>query len=649
MKNISLLRTHSYYGFLESLISPGDLVALAVKNDIQTLGLTDHRYLTGALEFYESCQSAGIKPIIGLEIDLNYRGYLGILTLLAKDRSGWSGLSQLSTHMLVEDKPVSLEILRKYGSGLIAIAGDHRGVIRELITKSPSSMNLPDLYIEEIKSIFQDDFFMEVQRYPDGPLKNEHVLLGLAKNHNIKLIATQNIYYGKQSDFLFFQTLSAINRNTTLEKYKNEQDPIRLSHFPTTYEFKHRFRDIPEALENLKFINERCNLAFPIGATQYPEFTTPGGISQSEYLEQQAFEGAKTIYQNLDEKIVDRLNYELNIITEMGYEPIFLIVQDIINQAKKMGIPTSSRGSAASSLVAHCLNITSPDPISLDLYFERFLNPARKKPPDIDTDIASHHRDKVIQFVFDKYGADRVAMVGTINRYRPKSALNDVAKVYGLSPETVRHLSKRLPSSFRFQRNGEGSNPFENLSNSNANPVIQNIIRDARAILDIPRHLSVHPGGIVIAPFQITDLVPLTQSSSLGINHTQFDLDGIEKLGLVKIDLLGIRGLTVLGEVAERVRSWRLSEFKTSLSVLDSIPKDDPETERTVREAKTIGCFQIESPGMRATLQEIEAKNVEDIMAALALYRPGPLRGGLRDAFVRRFRGEEAIDHIHPS
>jgi DNA-directed DNA polymerase III PolC len=321
----------------------------------------------------------------------------------------------------------------------------------------------------------------------------------------------------------------------------------------------------------------------------------------------------------------------------------------VINQARKLGIPTSSRGSAASSLVAHCLNITSPDPIALNLYFERFLNPARKKPPDIDTDIASHRRDEIIQYVFDTYGENHVAMVGTINRYRPKSALNDVAKVYGLSPETVRQLSKRVPSSFRFRRIYDEVDPFSGILRDQSIPMIQEIINDAKAILDLPRHLSVHPGGIVIAPFPIRDLVPLVHSTSLGINHTQFDLDGVEELGLVKIDLLGIRGLTVLGEVANKIRSWRLSEFNQGLDVLDSIPGNDPETEKTISEAQTIGCFQIESAGMRATLKEINAKYVEDIMAALALYRPGPLKGGLRDAFVRRFRGDEPIEHLHPS
>ena len=649
INDIPFLRTHSYFGFLESLISPEELVRIGVKNGISTLGLTDHRYLTGALDFYAACKSAGIKPIIGLEVDFDYHGCSGILTFLAKDMRGWSNLSHMSSSMLMKNEPLSLDFVNQFKSGLVCIAGDPRGILRELMTKSPASLKYPDSLVVDLKSLFNDDLFIEIQRYSDGPLKNENILIQLANDHAVRLIASQNIFFREPTELSRYLTLSAIRQNTTLNQVLKDKNSIRKSHFPNPEEFSNRFADIPEALDNLNIVAEKCNLNIPIGKTQYPEFPTPDGLSQSDYLKQKAFQGARIKYQKLDKKITDRLDYELGLIKELGYEPIFLIVQDVINQAREMGIPTSSRGSAASSLVAHCLNITSPDPISLDLYFERFLNPARKKPPDIDTDIASHRRDEVIKYVFEKYGEDHVAMVGTINRYRPKSALGDVAKAYGLSPEIIRKLSKSLPSSFRFTRENEEYDPFFLLSSDMSSPVIKKVIEDAKAILDIPRHLSVHPGGIVIAPFPITDLVPLVHSSSLGINHTQFDLEGIEKLGLVKIDLLGIRGLTVLGEVADRIHSWRRSEFKDSLSVLDQIPEKDPDTEKTVCKAQTIGCFQIESPGMRATLQEIEAKSVEDIMAALALYRPGPLRGGLRDAFVRRFRGEELVEHIHPS
>ena len=649
MRDIPFLRTHSYFSFLESLLSPEDLVSYAQKTGLQTLGLTDHRYLTGSIAFYEMCKYAGIKPIIGLEVDLNYQGYEGLITLLAKDIHGWENLSQISSQMLIEDRNLTCNNLREHNHGVICILGDPRGPLRKLLFTSPATQDFPGKCLEEIREVFHQDCFVEIQRFSDGPLQNEGALLTLAREHHIPIIAAQNIFYAAPKDQSKYRTLSAIRLNTPLNALSDRQFFSRLAYFPTVENFINRYKDLPEAIENLNRVKNSCNLSLPVGKTHFPVVKTARGLSQSEFLKEKAYQGAKTIYKSITKEIEDRLDYELKVISDLGYEPIFLIVQDVINHARKLGIPTSSRGSAASSLVAHCLNITSPDPIALNLYFERFLNPARKKPPDIDTDIASHRRDEIIQYVFDTYGEDRVAMVGTINRYRPKSALTDVAKAYSLSPDTIRQLSKRLPSSFSFRRNEEVSNPFRGILRDKTIPMIKDIIQDATAILDMPHHLSVHPGGIIITPFPIRNLVPLIHSSSLGINHTQFDLEGIEKLGLVKIDLLGIRGLTVLGEVADRIRSWRISEFKNGLEVLESIPENDPGTSQTVSEARTIGCFQIESPGMRATLKEINAKSPEDIMAALALYRPGPLRGGLRDAFVRRFRGEEAVEHLHPS
>jgi DNA-directed DNA polymerase III PolC len=645
------LRAHSYYGFLESLLSPGDLVRLAVENGVQCLALTDHRYLSGAIEFYKACLEADIKPIIGLEVDLSFQGFQGQFTLLAKDREGWANLSRLSTRLLIRDQPLSIKTLTAHRGGLIAIAGDERGLLRELVISGPKGSDLPHQLLKNLQDAFMADLFVEVQRSVEGPLKNEAQLISLAKSHNLPLLATQNIFYAQPEEAKRYRTLTAIRRLSPIQSLSRSQLPAGRAYFPSPADFRFRYQDLPEALDNLQTVAERCQLELPIGQMHFPAFPTPEGQSQADLLRERAYTGAKRIYKILTTKVTDRLEYELEVITGMGYEPIFLIVEDVLNHAREIGIPTSSRGSAASSLVAHCLNITSPDPLGLNLYFERFLNPARKKPPDIDTDIASHRRDEVIQYVFDAYGTDRVAMVGTVNRYRPKSALGDVAKAYGLTPETVRQLSKKLPSSFRFRRGGskEDDDPFAPLLREKTIPVIQDIVADARALLDMPRHLSVHPGGIVIAPFPITDLVPLVHSSTLGINHTQYDLDGIEAFGLVKIDLLGIRGLTVLGEVADRIRSWRLSEFKNGLDVLAQIPHNDPSTSDTVVNARTIGCFQIESPGMRSTLREIQAESVEDIMAALALYRPGPLRGGLRDAFVRRFRREEEVTQIHES
>jgi len=646
---IPYLRSHSYYSFLESMLSPTMLVQRALNAGVKTLGLTDHRYLTGAIEFYEACLASGITPILGLEADFMYEGIQGLLTFLAKDKQGWSNLCHLSTKLLTDETTLEISDLDSHREGLICLVGDPRSILRHLLIYGPPIRNLPSQFLGDIKQIFQEDCFIEIQRYTEGPVRNEGQILELMGQYHCPPVATQNIFYNLPSDQNMYRTLTAIRHLTPIQHLSKHHLPPGSAHFPEIGDFIYRYRDIPEALSNLAIIEDRCRLELPIGQTHFPAFPTPKGTSQSDYLRSKAYQGAKVKYQTLTPKITERLDYELGIISNLGYEPIFLIMEDVLNHARKCGIPTSSRGSAASSLVAHCLNITSPDPIALNLYFERFLNPARNKPPDIDTDIASHRRDEVIQYVFEKYGVDHVAMVGTINRYRPRSALGDVAKAHGLSPETIRQLSKKLPSSYFVRNRGNQEDPFFSIQRENSIPILKDIIADSRALLDVPHHLSVHPGGIIITPFPITDLVPLVHSASLGINHAQYDLEGIEKLGLVKIDLLGIRGLSVMGEVAERIQTWRSSEFTNSLKVLEQIPQEDQATSKTISQAQTIGCFQIESPGMRATLREINAKTAEDIMAALALYRPGPLRGGLRDAFVRRFRGEEAVTHIHES
>lgn len=607
---LPVLRTHSYFSLLESLTAPEDLVSLATSHHIRSLGMTDHAYLSGSIAFSKACHKAGIKPIIGLEVDLSYQGFNGILTLIAKDRSGWRNLCRLSSKLLIDETALVIRDLETKSEGLLCICGDPQGILQSMLGIGHQTQNLADQFLDDLKSIFDQACFLEIQRYPNGRVKNESSLLELATKHRLPIIGTQNIFYTEPSQASTYQTLLAIKHNCSVHGLPKTLLPPGSANFPDPVDFAYRFRDLPQALDNLRLIEERCQLDLPIGQMHYPEFPTPHGQSMAEYLKTRAYDGAKKIYKKITPEISERLDYELKIICELGYEPIFLIVEDILNHARAMDIPTSSRGSAASSLIAHCLNITSPDPIALNLYFERFLNPARKKPPDIDTDIASHRRGEVIQYVFDTYGEDHVAMVGTINRYRPKSALGDVAKAYGLPPETVRQLSKKLPSSFRFRVGDDDGNPFEDLLGNNTLPIMKNVLEDASAILDMPRHLSVHPGGIIIAPFPMTDLVPLVHSSTLEVNHAQFDLEGIEKFGLVKIDLLGIRGLTVLGEVAQKIQTWRSLEFKNGLSVLANIPNNDPETAATVQDAKTIGCFQIESPGMRATLREIEANSV---------------------------------------
>jgi DNA polymerase III subunit alpha len=619
------LTTHSSFSLQEGLLSPAELVQAAQANGMPAIGLTDHNLLTGVIEFVTACKSANIQPVIGLEIQLKD----GPLSLFATCLSGWSSLCRLSSAIALQadpGAPCSLDVLAAHSGDLLALSSRP----------------------EHLKEIFGDRLYINIQ----DPVEAE-TLSVLARRLKLPAVVTHPVYYRTPEQEALQRTLTAIRLNGTITNLRRAAVAPPGSCFVSGQEMESRFQDYPEAIAATLEIAERCRFDLPVGGSQMPTVPLPEGLTASQYLREKAYQGAIQLYGEITPLIRERLDHELEIISRMGFEPIFLIVEEVLNFARKKDVPFSSRGSAASSLVAHCLGITSPDPLRLNLYFERFLNPARATPPDIDTDLCSRRRDQVIQHVFDTYGAERVAVVGTINRYRPRSALSDVAKAHGLEPAKVRELANQLPHAFwvRFERTSDGQpvSPFAALRAAHPASAYQAIFDEAEAILKLPRHLSMHPGGVIVAPGPLTDLVPVMRSGGKGTIITQLDLDSVEALGLVKIDLLGIRGLTVLGDVAEFIQTGEPELYLNPLAVLEATPSDDLATAQRVETGGTIGCFQIESPGMRATLREIRARTEDDIMAALALYRPGPLSGGLKDAFVRRFKGQEQVKHIHPA
>ncbi len=629
------LNTHSCFSLLEGLPTPEALVEEAVRQEMPALGLTDHRMLSGAVEFYQACQKAGVQAVIGLEVDLAWGESRERVSLLAAGPQGWANLCRISSQVQLsgDDQPASLALLDAHRQDLIAVATD---------LNDPTGRRL-----EQVRDLFGDRLYVALP----GP---HYPLAELAVRLHLPCVAFPPVFYLRPEQAKTQRLVSAIRTIAPIKSLPASALASSGSYFLSKSEFNSRFQAYPQALEAVGEIASRCKVELPVGRPHFPQIPMPSGETPARFLRKKAEKGAVKLYGRITAEIQERLDHELEVIGNLHFEPVFLIVEELLSFARKKGIPTASRGSASSSLVAHCLGITTPDPLALDLYFERFLNPARTSPPDIDTDICSRGRDEVIQHVFDTYGAERVAMVGTINRFRPRSALADAAKAHGMAPDLVRQLVNKLPYAFwsRREEDEEDSpagpvSPFEELKKTNRDLV--SVFEDADAILRLPRHLSVHPGGLVVAPERVTDLVPVMRSGSKGIVITQMDLESVEALGLVKIDLLGIRGLTVLGDVAGAIHSWRRSEYRGRLDVLEAIPLDDAPTALTVEQGRTIGCFQIESPGMRSVLREIHAKTPADVMVALALYRPGPLQGGLKDAFVRRFKGEEPVSHIHPA
>jgi DNA polymerase III subunit alpha len=413
-------------------------------------------------------------------------------------------------------------------------------------------------------------------------------------------VATHSTYYLTPEQAHLQRLVTAIRLNRPLETIIEGEMALPEAYFLTEAEMHSRFSRLPsnlaaQALQNTLEVAERCRLELPVGQPHYPAVEAGSGQTPIQLLSQKAYAGARRLYPEQDgagdAAIHSRLEHELEVIERLGYASLFLIMEEILQFARQAGVPYSSRGSAASSLVAHCLGITSPDPLKLNLYFERFLNPARATPPDIDTDLCSRRRAEVIDFVYRRFGAEQVATVCTINRYRRRSALRETAKAYGLSAKEVKALTDNLP--YRGWGPRAAANfapPFAELAQRYPSPLYQAIFRDADALLGIPRHLSVHPGGLVISPGPLNELVP-TMLASKGVVITQFDLDSVERLGLVKIDLLGIRGLSVLGDMAQVIFNqvkhvardaqqgqalhFEMASFSTAASpieVLDAIP-----------------------------------------------------------------------------
>jgi len=663
------LHTYSYYSFLRGLPSPKELAQTAAQYDMPALALTDYCGLSGEIEFYDACREVGVQPILGLELPVQPPPELlneaaarngettsqtGVLVLLAMDMAGWGNLCRLSSELMtnphyLQSMSLPFERLAADTRGLICLSGGSLGVAAQWITSHQPLLTMG--FLQRLNEIFAGRLYVEVQREVPTGHSPEMELIEIASRLCLPIVATHPIHYIHKEDAGLQKLVSAIRLNRTQEETpQSETAPVGAYFIPPS-EMSARFADLPAAIDNSLEIAARCRLELPLGQPHFPKVHLPQNLAPEQALRQKAFDGAKRIYGGLTQEIVNRLEHELAVIIERDYASLFLIMEEIISYAHQADIPVASRGSASSSLVAHCLGITTPDPLRLNLYFERFLNPARSTPPDIDTDLCSHRRAKVIRHVYDTYGEDRVAMVGTINRFRSRSALRETAKTYGLPSAQVNSLVNALPHRWWGQPGSSqkpGASPFAELIERYSAPIYQKIFTQAAALREIPHHLSVHAGGVVISPGKMSELAP-TQLSNNGIVITQFDLDSIQRLGLVKIDLLGIRGLSVLGDVADRLRTLPPPPQPSRLSILESIPDDDPATAETVRTGHTIGCFQIESPGMRATLREIQAHSVDDVLAALALYRPGPLSGGLKDAFVRRHLGLEPVTHLHPA
>ena len=635
------LHVHSQYSFLDGASSLDRLLEKTKAFGMPALTITDHNRLTGAIKFYEKARALGIKPIIGAEIDLE-GGYH--LTLLCKDTKGYSNLCRLLTeaHLTnrVKQPCVTREILAKFSTGLIALSGCSRGELPTLIGQDKTEQAKTAACF--CRGVFGDDFFVELIRYPSrSGMSDSYRLASFAKEEDIPVVATNNVHYTEMEEYKVKELLNAIDQNIpvsqlqgcrTVEQYlKSPEEMVKL------------FKDFPEAIEMTEEIASRCNLELELGKLHFPKFDIPQGETDYSYLSKLAFAGALKKYGSITPKIKKRLGQELETIKSLGFCSYFLVVWDIVRWAKKRGIRCQARGSAVDSLVVYSLDISTVDPIEYDLLFERFMHPLRHEPPDIDLDIDRRRRDEARDYVYQKYGTENVACVGTINTYMARGAIRDVGKALEMSQEVIEEAGKGIHylSASKLLEYAE-SLPELKKSNIYRRAELKSFFELCAAIDGFPKHLSVHLGGLLINNGRLSELVPLERSSG-GDIISQYDKDDIEKVGIVKMDLLSLPTLTVIEDTLANVKKSRGVDVD-----LDKIDRNDPKAFAMLRDGRTIGTFQLESPAQREMAGRLLPNCFEDIVVSISLVRPGPLKSSMDKVYLPRRHGKEPVKYLHP-
>jgi len=569
------------------------------------------------------------------------------LTLLAENQTGWQNLIQLATKAHLEGfyyKPrVDKELLKQYRDGLIALSGCLGGEVPQLILNNKISE--AEKTIKDYQEIFgPDNFFLEIGHHPNIPevAKANKFLIELSRKTGAPLVATQDIHYLKPEDAEYHDILLAVQTKNKLsddDRLTLKADDFSMRSPEQMIEF---FRDTPEAIENTVKIAERCNVNLTLNKILLPKFSLPEGETDSNsYLRRLVMEKLSDRFPEADAKVIERLEYELGVIEKTGFADYFLIVQDIVNWAKERGIVVGpGRGSAAGSLISYVLGITDIDPLKYDLLFERFLNPNRVAMPDIDIDFTDIRRNEVFAYVRQKYGEDRVAQIITFGTMAARAAARDAGRALGISYSFCDMLAKLIPFNSRLDEALENVSELKELYQTNSDA--KKIIDAARDLEGVVRHASVHACGIVITKEPLTNYLPLQRApQNPEIIITQFEMHSVEDLGLLKMDLLGLKNLTIIEETVRLVKEMRGEEINVS-----QIPLIDKKTFKLLQAGDTTAVFQLESSGMRRYLKELKPNEFEDIIAMVALYRPGPIE--LISSFIKRKHGKEKIKYLHP-
>jgi len=650
------LHVHSEYSLLDGACRVRDLVARVKELGQQNIAVTDHGVMYGAVAFYKEAKKAGVKPIIGCEVyvaartrfdtDYDIDSNRHHLVLLCKNEQGYKNLCLLISASFTEGfyiKPrVDIELLRAHSEGLVALSGCLGGEIPKLIMDN--RFDEAKAKALELRDIFgNDSFYLEMQDH--GFTEQPEVNRGLVKLHRetgIPLVATNDAHYISRNDAEIQDVLMCIQTGKAIDDVDRMRFESQELYLKSEDEMRELFPDYPEACDNTEKIAEMCDFDFNFDEYHMPEFTLPDGKDDSgEYLRELCMTGVKKLYGVDRTDVIKQLDYELNMIADMGFNDYFLIVADFIEYAKNSNIPVGpGRGSAAGSIVAYCLGITAVDPLKYNTYFERFLNPERISMPDIDIDFCERRRGEVIEYVKQKYGADRVAQIVTFNTLKAKNAVRSVSKALALSFQEENELAKEIPNVLNITISEALKTSSRMRSMYDNDSRIKRVVDTAMALEDMPKDSGTHAAGVVITKMPVREYVPLTLSKKDDSIATQYSMNTLEELGLLKMDFLGLRNLTVIADAVEQIRKTK-PDF-----AIETIPEDDAATFEMLSKGSTSGVFQLESQGMTNVCVGLGPKSIEDITAIIALYRPGPMESIPR--FLESSRNPKKITYKHP-
>ena len=654
MQRFTHLHVHTEYSLLDGASKIPELVAYAKELGMDSLAITDHGVMYGAVEFYQECTKAGIKPIIGCEVYLAKGSHLDMtektryhLILLAENDIGYHNLMRIVSKGQLEGfyyKPrVDKDILRTYSEGIICLSACIAGEVPRLINSG--NMDGARRCVQEYIDIFgKDNYFLEIQNHdiPEEKTAAEG-LRQLAQEFGIGLVATNDLHYVRREDAEAQDVLLCIQTTSNVDDPGRMRFPNDSFYLKSAEEMAELFGGYPEALENTCRIADRCNVKLEFGHLLLPEFPVPEGFDAVSYLRHLCEEALPERYEVVDETVRKRLDFELDIINTMGYACYFLIVWDFINYCRSHDIPVGpGRGSAAGSIVAYLLRITNIEPLRYHLLFERFLNPERVSMPDIDTDFCYVKRNQVLDYVVRRYGQERVAQIITFGTLQARAAVRDVGKALGMSYGEVDEIAKLIPRELgiTLEKALNGSNDFRNAYDTR--PEVKKLIDLAQSVEGLPRNAGTHAAGVIIAPHNMKNYVPLQQGSDGGV-ITQYDKNKVEELGLLKMDFLGLRTLTVIGDCIRFIRETTGEEVD-----IDNIPLADEATCAMLRRGETSCVFQLESAGITKLVVDLAPENFEDLIPLVALYRPGPLGTGMAEDFIAGRHGQRTAKVLHP-